>query len=194
MEYSHSLKKRFLTSTYRQSNFSFEWWLRNCAVHWQIGQPLKKRASFNVKRFLNTSLIIIVPSIASFKSVRVCRTKVITRCIRSISCLKKMFMEARAPIFCSRALTCTQTKNVKVFRLASHGKELKISLRYKHLSYLVWYVIIRKFIQHVICLSGNYTLTSLPRSSPWVFRLDAHDGVQNLFSCIALVSERQVKR
>ena len=124
------------------------------------------RNLFNIKSFLSTSLIIMVPSIASFKSVRVCRTKVITRCIRSISCLKKMFMEASAPIFCSRALTFTQTKSVKVVCLVPHGKQLKVSLRDNKFSYLVWYIIIWKFFQHVICLSGDYTLTSLPRSSP----------------------------
>ena len=46
-----------------------------------------------------TSLIIMVPSMASLRSVNVCRTKLITRCMRSISCLRKMFMDARAPIF-----------------------------------------------------------------------------------------------
>lgn len=56
----------------------------------------------------NVSFIMIVPSMASFKSVNVVRTVEMTRCIRSISCFKKMFIGAYAPIFCIRPRTWTQ--------------------------------------------------------------------------------------
>ena len=38
-----------------------------------------------------TSLMMMVPSMASFRSVRVVLTVTITRCMRSISCLRKIF-------------------------------------------------------------------------------------------------------
>ena len=60
-----------------------------------------------------TSLIMMVPSMASFRSVSVCRTAVITLCIRSISCLKKIFMGDSAPIFCSLAFTWNEKKKKK---------------------------------------------------------------------------------
>ena len=59
-----------------------------------------------------TSLIMMVPSMASFRSVSVWRTAVITLCIRSISCLKKIFMGDSAPIFCNLAFTWNE-KNKK---------------------------------------------------------------------------------
>ena len=65
-------------------------------VRWKAGE----------ERGTLTSLIIMVPSIASLRSVSVCLTALITRCMRSISCRKKIFIGERAPIFCSLALTC----------------------------------------------------------------------------------------
>ena len=52
----------------------------------------------------------MVPSIANLRSVSVCRTALITLCMRSISCLRKMFMGDNGPIFCRRALTCMETE------------------------------------------------------------------------------------
>lgn len=51
------------------------------------------------------SLMIMVPSTASFSSVRVLRTRLRTLCILSISCLRKMFMGWNGPIFCSLSFT-----------------------------------------------------------------------------------------
>ena len=53
-----------------------------------------------------TSLMMMVPSMASCRSCRVVLTMVITRCIRSISWRRKIFMEDSAPISWSRAFTC----------------------------------------------------------------------------------------
>lgn len=52
-----------------------------------------------------TSLMMIVPSIASFRSFRLFRRSEITLCILSISCLRNMFIELRCPIFTKRAFT-----------------------------------------------------------------------------------------
>ena len=52
-----------------------------------------------------TSLMMMVPSMASCRSCRVLRTLEITRCIRSISWRRKMLMGAMAPIFASLAFT-----------------------------------------------------------------------------------------
>lgn len=52
-----------------------------------------------------TSLIIIVPSMASFRSFKLLRSIEITFCILSISCLRNMFIELRCPIFIKRAFT-----------------------------------------------------------------------------------------
>lgn len=53
-----------------------------------------------------SSLMMMVPSIASFSSVRVLRTRVSSLCILSISCLRKMFIGWNGPIFCSLSFTC----------------------------------------------------------------------------------------
>ena len=47
------------------------------------------------------SLMMIVPSIASLRSLKVKRTMLMTRCMRSISCRRKMFIGDRDPIFWS---------------------------------------------------------------------------------------------
>lgn len=52
-----------------------------------------------------TSLMMIVPSIASFRSLRLLRRIEMTFCILSISCLRNMFIEFRWPIFIKRAFT-----------------------------------------------------------------------------------------
>lgn len=65
---------------------------------------MQSRAS---RRF---SLIMMVPSMASLRSVKVFRTSKMTRCIRSISWRRKMFMGWRGPIFFSRSLTCWEVK------------------------------------------------------------------------------------
>ena len=53
-----------------------------------------------------TSLMMMVPSMASLRSSRVQRTRVRTRCMRSISCRRKIVMEDKELIFCRRAFTC----------------------------------------------------------------------------------------
>ena len=58
-----------------------------------------------------TSLMMIVPSMASLRSTRVFLTRVMTRCMRSISCRRKMFIGARWPILCRRALTSCGMKS-----------------------------------------------------------------------------------
>ena len=75
-----------------------------------------QKARIDSDRRKLTSLMMMVPSMASFRSVSVCRTAVITLCIRSISCLKKIFMGDSAPIFCNLALTWNEKKNKKTKR------------------------------------------------------------------------------
>lgn len=53
----------------------------------------------------NTSDMMMVPSIASLRSLRVTLTIVITRCILSISCFKNMFSGCKWPIFFSLSFT-----------------------------------------------------------------------------------------
>ena len=60
---------------------------------------------------LKFSDIMIVPSMASLRSFRVTLTAEITLCILSISCLRKMFIGCRAPIFWSRARTWNNINN-----------------------------------------------------------------------------------
>lgn len=51
------------------------------------------------------SLITMVPSMASLRSVKVVLTRAITLCIRSISWRRKMFMGCKEPIFRRRSFT-----------------------------------------------------------------------------------------
>lgn len=58
------------------------------------------------------------------------------------------------------------------------------------------YVVVRKFLQHVICLPGYHTFTRFPRPSPRVLGLNAHYSVQNIFGTVALVTKtnKQTKK
>lgn len=71
--------------------------VNTCSTTWYIESSVCHSA--------HTSLMMMVPSMASCRSCRVVLTMVMTRCIRSISWRRKMFMEDSAPIFCSRAFT-----------------------------------------------------------------------------------------
>lgn len=65
---------------------------------------LASNMQFNASR--RFSLMMMVPSMASLSSVRVLRTRARTFCILSISCLRKMFIGWKGPIFSSLSLTC----------------------------------------------------------------------------------------
>lgn len=82
----------------RQSRSRF----KRTFFHW--AGILASNMQFNASR--RFSLMMMVPSIASFSSVRVLRARVSTLCILSISCLRKMFIGWNGPIFCSLSLTC----------------------------------------------------------------------------------------
>ena len=95
-----------------------KWHLTFCHNGGTFASYIESRAAlrFFLKKFIKfylphstivllTSLIMIVPSMANLRSCRVERTTDITLCIRSISCLKNMFIGARAPIAFSLART-----------------------------------------------------------------------------------------
>ena len=64
--------------------------------------------------------MMMVPSMASFRSFSVVRTSVMTRCMRSISWRRKIFNGCRAPILRRRSLTCEeQVSNIGFIML--HG-------------------------------------------------------------------------
>ena len=51
------------------------------------------------------------------------------------------------------------------------------------------YVVVRKFLQHVICLPGYHTFTRFSRPSSRVLGLNAHDSIQDIFGSVALVTK-----
>lgn len=64
------------------------------------------RASYIASReSLRYCDMTIVPSIASFKSFKFVKTVLMTFCIRSTSCLRKMFIGSKAPILARLSLT-----------------------------------------------------------------------------------------
>lgn len=65
-----------------------------------------RASNMQFKASRRSSLMMMVPSMASLSSVKVLRTRVRIRCIRSTSCLRKIFMGWRGPIFCSLSFTC----------------------------------------------------------------------------------------
>lgn len=106
--------------------FSTMWelWHQTCCPEHLLGSARRQpdtslttnNLSTNIKishywRFINrdnwnnTSDIIMVPSIASLRSVKVIRTVEMTRCILSISCFRKIFRGCRLPYFFSLSLT-----------------------------------------------------------------------------------------
>ena len=121
----------------------------------------------------HTSLMMMVPSMASCRSCRVFLTIVITLCMRSISCLRKIFIGAMAPIFCSLAFTYKHTMTAM-----SHLVKIPISLAKPTVSHLMRDVICREFLQHFPSLSSDNTLSCLPTSTRAVLGLDGEDGVQ----------------
>lgn len=80
---------------------------------------MQSRAS---RRF---SLMMMVPSMASLRSVKVLRTSTMTRCIRSISWRRKMFMGCRGPIFFRRSLTCWRFNESNVMRKKREKRKAK---------------------------------------------------------------------
>lgn len=56
-----------------------------------------------------TSLIIMTPSMASKRSVRMTLTNLMTTCILSISCFKKIFIEVVAPNICNLHVNTIET-------------------------------------------------------------------------------------
>lgn len=72
------------------------------------------------------SLMMMVPSMASLRSDRVVRTKLMTLCILSISWRRKMLMGCSMPIFLSLSLTCnrlirlSQSWSIKIFLKILH--------------------------------------------------------------------------
>ena len=56
-------------------------------------------------------LMMMVPSMASLRSVSVLRTRTITRCMRSTSCRRKMFIGWKGPIFWRRSRTWSDERS-----------------------------------------------------------------------------------
>ena len=56
------------------------------------------------------------------------------------------------------------------------------------------YVVVRKFLQHVICLPGYHTFTRFSRPSSRVLGLNAHDSIQDIFGSVALVTKNKQTR
>lgn len=108
---TQKLQNKFLQSTVRCSfhinklcHFMYEKYFTRLQDSGMRASYMQSNASRKV------SFMIIVPSMASFKSVNVFLTVDITRCILSISCFKKMFIGAYAPIFWIRARTCIEER------------------------------------------------------------------------------------
>ena len=165
-----------------------------------------------------TSLIMMVPSMASFRSVSVCRTAVITLCIRSISCLKKIFMGDSAPIFCSLAFTWNEKKRKKKREFSTFVLEYQF-IRYKVLDdkrstffpwltknwrlrdtvkhqnnlirsvYLMCDVVFRKLIEHVISQPLYNRLAGFSSAARAILWLNAKDCIQARLGQVTLVSE-----
>ena len=165
-----------------------------------------------------TSLIMMVPSMASFRSVSVCRTAVITLCIRSISCLKKIFMGDSAPIFCSLAFTWNEKKRKKKRDFSTFVLEYQF-IRYKVLDekrstffpwltknwrlgytvkhqnnlirsvYLMCDVVFRKLIEHVISQPLYNRLAGFSSAARAILWLNAKDCIQARLGQVTLVSE-----
>ena len=160
-----------------------------------------------------TSLIMMVPSMASFRSVSVCRTAVITLCIRSISCLKKIFMGDSAPIFCNLAFTWNE-KKMRIFNLCYRipvymlenprwkevhffsviDKELKTRTHSEHQNnlirsvYLMCDVVFRKLIEHVISQPLYNRLAGFSSAARAILWLNAKDCIQARLGQVTLVS------
>ena len=157
---------------------------------------------------------MMVPSMASFRSVSVCRTAVITLCIRSISCLKKIFMGDSAPIFCNLAFTWNEKKkndnfkplysNTSLYARKSLMKRGPLFLcdwqrtedsdtqwnvnNLIRSVYLMCDVVFRKLIEHVISQPLYNRLagfSSAPRAILW---LNAKDCIQARLGQVTLVS------
>ena len=125
-----------------------------------------------------TSLMMMVPSIASWRSCRVLRTSEITFCMRSISCLKNIFIDDNAPIFCSLALIC-QGGDVCP-HVGGGGGGLLI------VAYLMGDIVTWKLLQHVCGHLVHLALPGLPPATTAILGLYAHDGLQHLLYHVAL--------
>ena len=130
-----------------------------------------------------TSLMMMVPSMASCRSCRVLRTLEITRCIRSISWRKKMLMGAMAPIFASLVFTWRgERKGGRQSPVA--GEE-----RRERAIYFMWDVVCREFFQHLSSLPAHNTLPCLPSTTGAVLGLDGQDGVKSAAGQVTLVAK-----
>ena len=160
-----------------------------------------------------TSLIMMVPSMASFRSVSVCRTAVITLCIRSISCLKKIFMGDSAPIFCNLAFTWNE-KKMRIFNLCYRIPVYTLeNPRWKEVHFFPWLtknwrlgytvkrqnnlirsvylmcdVVFRKLIEHVISQPLYNRLAGFSSAARAILWLNAKDCIQARLGQVTLVS------
>lgn len=161
-----------------------------------------------------TSLIMMVPSMASFRSVSVCRTAVITLCIRSISCLKKIFMGDSAPIFCNLAFTWNKKiKIMRIFNLCTRIPVYTLEKKWKEVHFFPWLtknwrlgysvkrqnnlirsvylmcdVVFRKLIEHVISQPLYNRLAGFSSAAWAILWLNAKDCIQARLGQVTLVS------
>jgi hypothetical protein len=123
-----------------------------------------------------------------------------TRCIRSISCRKKMFIEVKAPILCRRDLIWKKQSFVRftwtthfnrapfwiklifwhilsVFRISDNWFRdiLRDPIVTQYLTYFVRQIVRRKFLKHIVCLPEDNRFPCLPSPTRAVFWLDIND-------------------
>ena len=105
-----------------------------------LASNMLSRASFKF------SDMMMVPSMASFKSLRVLRTVDITFCILSTSCLRKMFSGFRWSIFRRRSLTWSK---ITMPFSKSHSWPISDEWEEPNDTYFVWYVVWGQFFFHL---------------------------------------------
>ena len=109
------------------SEFSFKYLTWGYSPQPTFFQRAGMRASYMQSRASRRfSLMMMVPSIASLRSVKVFRTRTMTLCIRSISWRRKMFMGWKGPIFWRRSLTWLHFVESRSYNFYESSEEFMI--------------------------------------------------------------------
>lgn len=132
-----------------------------------------------------TSLIMIVPSMAKFRSVKLVRTTLMILCIRSTSWRRNMFIGFRAPIFNSLALTLNPQKLQNLD--FSCWKKVVTKILFTRQPNLMWHIIRGQFPQHVLRHVVNNRLPSHSWCPCAFLGLDIRDCVENFSRCVRLI-------
>ena len=100
-------------------------WSNDIKCRYVFMFPLQNLAP---KELILTSFMMMVPSMASLRSVRSMRTTLMTFCMRSISWRRKMFRGWRIPILFRRSFTCKGKQKHEPFAVVVYLSPLWISL------------------------------------------------------------------